>query len=93
MMADRPFILARNELVDYMKQKIQKISDEILAAYPIKDIVKGWFFKIDEVSNGVYEVEGIDFWGRKVSRKGLDTEEILKLCVKDAQDVNANIIE
>lgn len=68
-----------------MKSQVQRLSDEFLNAYPIKDLVEGWFFRVEEVSNGVYEVEGIDYWGRKVSRKGTDSDELLDLCIKDAQ--------
>ncbi len=76
-----------------MKTSVQKLSDEFLKEYPIKDLVEGWFFKVYEVSNGVYEVEGIDYWGRKVSRKGIDSDEVLKLCAKDAQEIKASLKE
>jgi hypothetical protein len=76
-----------------MKQTVQQLSEEVLKAYPIKDLVEGWLFKVREVSYGVYEVEGIDHWGRKVSRKGIDSEEVLKLCVKDVQEIKASIKE
>jgi hypothetical protein len=62
-----------------MKSKIEKLSDDFLTAYPIKDIVESWHFKIVEVSNGVYEIEGIDYWNRRVSRKGINPDELLKL--------------
>ncbi len=77
-----------------MKKQIQQLSDDFLSSdYPIKDLVEGWFFKVQEVSNGVYEVEGIDYWGRKVSRKGINVDEVLKLCAKDAQDIKASLEE
>lgn len=76
-----------------MKSQVQRLSDEFLSAYPIKDLVEGWFFKVQEVSNGVYEVEGTDIWGRKVSRKGIDPDEVLKLCIQDAQDIKVSVKE
>jgi hypothetical protein len=77
-----------------MKKQIQRLDENLLASvYPIKDLVEGWFFKVHEISYGVYEVEGIDYWGRKVSRKGIDADEVLKLCSKDAQDIKASLKE
>ena len=76
-----------------MKKSIEKLSDEFLSAYPIKNIIEGWYFKIDEVSNGVYEIEGIDYWNRRVSHKGINPDELLKLCVKDAEEIKQNIEE
>lgn len=74
-----------------MKKPIQRLDKNLLAsAYPIKELVEGWFFKVHEISYGVYEVEGIDCWGRKVSRKGIDADEVLKLCARDAQDIKAS---
>ncbi len=76
-----------------MKKMVDKLSDEFLSAYPIKNIVEGWHFKIDEVSNGVYEIEGIDYWNRRVSRKGINPDEVLNLCAKDAEEIKQNIEE
>lgn len=72
-----------------MKKDLQPLSSEHLGSYPIKDRVDGWFFRIQEVSNGVYEVEGIDVRGRKVSRKGTEIEmdKVLKSCVEDARQI------
>lgn len=35
------------------------------------------FFRIEEVSNKVYEVEGLDLYRRLVSMKGTEPEELL----------------
>jgi hypothetical protein len=76
-----------------VKKDIQQSSEDELASYPIKDLVDGWFFRIQEVSNGVYEVEGIDVWGRKVSRTGTESEidELLKACAVDAKQIQASL--
>ncbi|HEX6269614.1 MAG TPA: hypothetical protein VFZ43_05215 [Anaerolineales bacterium] len=76
-----------------MKKPVQPVNDAYLAGYHIKDLVDGWFFRIREVSNGVYEVEGIDHWGHKVSRTGTENEldEILKACAEDARQIQANL--
>ena len=76
-----------------MKKTVQRLSDVHLAMYPIRDLVDGWFFRIQEISNGVYEVEGIDIWGRKVSRAAIEAEldEALKACANDARKIQAEL--
>jgi hypothetical protein len=76
-----------------MKSPVKRLTDEELEAYPIKDRLEGWFFRIQEVSNGIYEIEGTDVWGRKVSRKTIeaDLEEVLKVCANDARKIQAEL--
>lgn len=61
--------------------------------YPIRDLVDGWFFRIQEISNGVYEVEGTDIWGRKVLRNSIESEldQALKACANDARKIKAEL--
>ena len=58
-------------------------------SYPIKNLLKGWSFRISEISMGAYRVEGIDGTGRSVSRVGSEAEldSLLQDCVKDAQEI------
>jgi len=76
-----------------MKKNVQRISSSILANYPINDLVEGWYFKIDEISYGVYLVEGIDNWGRKVSCTGIENEitTMLQECSRRAKTINDQI--
>jgi hypothetical protein len=55
--------------------------------YPIADLVDGWFFRAEEVSAGVYAVEGTDLWGRTVARKGANLDELLTDCANDARGI------
>ena len=57
--------------------------------HPIDDRVAGWFFRVTEVSAGVYVAEGLDLYGRKVSRTGADPDQILEQCVADASSIAA----
>ncbi len=71
-----------------MKAKItQKSEKEILAIYPIKSKIQGWFFKVTEISNNAYEAEGTDLFGRLVSKQGNDPEQLLVLCEQDIQKI------
>jgi hypothetical protein len=76
-----------------VKKALQPLNDADLSGYPIKDLLEKWFFRIREVSNGVYEVEGIDPWGRKVSRTGTenDLDQVLKACAEDARKIQASL--
>jgi len=47
-----------------MKKYISPMnSSKIEKKYPIHNKLAGWFFRIEETSNGVYLVEGIDKTG------------------------------
>jgi hypothetical protein len=66
-----------------MKKSVIRLTDTELKAYPIKDLIDGWYFRVDEISQGYYRVTGIDQWGRSVSRDGKDPDELLLLGKKD----------
>ena len=73
-----------------MKRSVEKLSEAaVKQRYPLSGDVAGWFFRIGEVSNGGYVVEGTDLWGRTVSRMGGDPDALLALCVADARDIEA----
>jgi hypothetical protein len=62
-------------------------TDDELAMYPIRDVIGGWFFKIEEISNGYYHVIGVDRRGRSVARDGINPDELLNLCKKDVEEM------
>ena len=55
--------------------------------YPITNISKGWFFRVDEISQGYYRVEGVDRYGRVVSKDGIDPELLLEECKKYIEEI------
>ena len=63
-----------------MNKDINRHREEQLRAYPITDIVEGWFFQIEEISYGYYRVSGIDSRGRSVSREGMNVEDLVGNC-------------
>jgi hypothetical protein len=73
-----------------MKRFIHKLTNEELQAYPITDLIKDWFFRVKEISQGMYLVEGIDVWGRTVSRTGIDPERLLDECKNDVMEILSN---
>jgi hypothetical protein len=71
-----------------MKTPIEKLSEEaVRCQFPVTSRVPGWFFRVNEVSAGVYRVEGTDLWGRQVSRTGTDPDELLEACAVDADGI------
>jgi hypothetical protein len=76
-----------------MKKFVEPLSETTLSLYPIKDLVEGWHFKMNEISNGAYRIEGIDRWGHSVSRvcSEFALDETLRLCAKDANEIDAQL--
>ena len=70
-----------------MKKQVPSLSDKELEAYPLADLLEGWFFRVREVFYGVYHVEGTDRWGRTVSRIGEKPKELIVACVNDAREI------
>ncbi len=76
-----------------MKKSIRPYTEEeILKRFPIKDRLDGWYFRIDEVSNNVYEVEGSDLYGRQVSKKGSNPEVLIDECIEDAEKIKSQVL-
>ncbi len=70
-----------------MKIPFELRSDADLSAYPIKNIVEGWFFRIDEISNGYFRVQGVDRSGHSVSRDGMNPDELFLKCKQDISEM------
>ncbi len=68
-----------------------KSRDSMLSEYPIESSVPGWFFRFTEVSNGVWNVEGSDAFGRKVTRMGTDEKALLSECEADARAISDQV--
>ena len=75
-----------------MKQRVRpQAPEKLMRTFPITGLVQDWYFRVDEVSSGVYVAEGSDTVGRKVYRKGADPDELLAACVRDATEIRAQI--
>lgn len=67
-----------------MKQPVQPITPEkLLRGYPITDLVQGWFFRLEEISSGMYRAEGSDEYGRQVACSGHAADGLLSRCADD----------
>jgi len=71
-----------------MKQWVRPLTEDgLLEDFPIRSRLDGWFFRINEVSGGVYRADGTDVWGRTVARDGTDPDKLLAECEADARAV------
>ncbi len=78
-----------------MKKIVEPLGDLTLSLFPIKDVAEGWHFSINEISNGVYRVKGINKWGNSVSRtcSEFELDKTLKLCANDAHEIDNQLKE
>jgi hypothetical protein len=80
---------AASRYVKTMKRLVEMQSEaDLLVRYPRKGETPGWYFRIDEVSTGVYHVEGSDQWGRRASHTGSDPDMLWAECERDAAEIN-----
>jgi hypothetical protein len=70
-----------------MKKFDRKKVDEELRGYPINDILEGWFFRVKEISQGYYRVEGKDRLGHSVARDGIDPIQLLSELQNDIHEM------
>jgi hypothetical protein len=66
----------------------KKSEEETIREFPIAGRLHGWFFRLREVSAGVYRAEGTDLWGRMVSHFGMDEERLLVECIEAARRIH-----
>jgi hypothetical protein len=58
----------------------------MIQQYPIADRLPGWYFRTRKVLPDLWDVEGEDVYGRKVSSSGvMDKERALDRCVEVAR--------
>jgi hypothetical protein len=72
-------------------KKLRRVAtrEAMLKRYDREDLVEGWFFRVREVSNGLYRAEGEDRYGRTVGRSGSNPALLLMQCADDARTVGA----
>jgi hypothetical protein len=68
---------------------ISKSHEEMIQKFPISGLAKDWYFRVQEISNGIFRVEGSDIYGRTVSRAGteIDSQKMLNDCVTYAKQI------
>jgi hypothetical protein len=50
---------------------------EIRQSYPVRGRVRGWFFRVEELPTGYWQVRGRDRFGQTVNCLGSNPEDVL----------------
>ena len=75
-----------------MKKLIKKLSEsDVVAKFPIKDRILGWYFNCNEISNNAWSYQGTDLWGRTVGTDGSDYETTLQAAFEAARKINRSL--
>jgi len=65
---------------------------QIKQSYPIRSSLHGWFFRVDELLTGYWQVKGRDRFGHTISCIGENPDDVLATAEIEArlQSANAN---
>ena len=58
---------------------------EIKQSFPIRSRVRGWFFRVDELPTGYWQIKGRDRFGHTVSCVGECPDELLATAETEAK--------
>jgi hypothetical protein len=58
---------------------------EIKQSFPIRSQVRGWFFRVDELPTGYWQIKGRDRFGHTVSCVGECPDELLASAETEAK--------
>ncbi len=58
---------------------------DIQQSFPVRGRIRGWFFRVEELPTGYWQVRGRDRYGNTVSSVDVEPEEALLRAEADAQ--------
>ena len=64
---------------------------QIRQSYPIRSRVFGWYFRVEELPTGYWQVKGRDRHGNKVVRVGDNPDDVLHIAEKAATELKENV--
>lgn len=70
------------------KQIAEKSEQQLKREYPIEGGTPGWFYSVNEISNGYWRITGSDKWGRKISIDGTDPDQLLDEAETEAAKID-----
>ena len=65
---------------------------EIKQSFPIRSRVRGWFFRVDELPTGYWQVKGRDRFGHTISCVGETPDDVLATAESEARLQSASEI-
>lgn len=69
----------------------QDPDSQIRQSYPIRSRVYGWYFRVEELPTGYWQVKGRDRYGNKVVRVGDNPDDVLNVAEDAATEISDNI--
>ena len=61
---------------------------EIRQSYPVRGRVRGWFFRVEELPTGYWQVKGRDRFGQTVNCLGNNPEDVLNDAESEAMTLS-----
>ena len=65
---------------------------DIRQSYPIRSRIYGWFFRMEELPTGYWQVKGRDRHGHTLTQVGDDPEQLLAAAEAAASDLSNDTI-
>jgi len=65
---------------------------QIRQSFPIRSRIHGWFFRVDELPTGYWQVKGRDRFGHTISCVGESPDDVLATAETEARLQSANAI-
>ena len=64
---------------------------KIRQSFPVRGRVRGWFYRLEELPTGNWQVKGRDRFGQTVNVVGSSPEEVLTNAENEAQLLNSTL--
>ncbi|HSG97532.1 MAG TPA: hypothetical protein VLA11_06040 [Woeseiaceae bacterium] len=65
---------------------------DIRQSFPVRGEVKGWFYRVEELPTGYWQVKGRDRFGQTVSSVGTNPEDVLRSAEEEARTLSASLL-
>ena len=62
---------------------------DIKQSFPVRSRVRGWFFRVDQLPTGSWQVKGRDRFGRTVNCVGESPDDVLAIAENEAKQQSA----
>ena len=65
---------------------------DIRQSFPVRGRVRGWFYRLEELPTGYWQVKGRDRFGQTVEVVGHTPEDVLKLAEDEAMMLSEGLV-
>lgn len=64
---------------------------DIRQSFPVRGRVRGWFYRLEELPTGLWQVRGRDRFGQTVNVVGSTPEDVLKMAEDEAMMLSGGL--